>query len=95
MHLLYSRIIGVKERLDFVLAFWMVHEVRDPGSLLQEIYAALRPGAMLLVVEPIIHVLAGKFERSVESAKQVGFTAAGQPRVRISRAVLLERPRAA
>ena len=47
---------GIKLPLDFVLAYWMVHEVADTHRLLQEIHDLLLPGKKLLVVEPRLHV---------------------------------------
>ncbi len=81
--------IGLEARLDFALAFWMVHEVPRPKPFLEEILAVLKPGGKLLIVEPVIHVPAGAFARTVDLAQGLGFTLAGQPAVRISRAALL------
>lgn len=83
--------IGVEESLDFALAFWMVHEVRQPERFLGEILAALRPGGRLLVVEPLIHVPARTFEQMVMRAERTGFQVEDRPRVRASRAVLLRK----
>lgn len=81
--------IGVDEVVDFALAFWMVHEVRQPTAFLSQIHELLVPGGNLLIVEPIIHVTGRAFEQTVSFAKGVGFRVVDQPRVRFSRAVLL------
>jgi hypothetical protein len=39
--------------------------------------------------EPIIHVLAGAFEKTIEEAVGIGFTVGERPRVTLSRAVVL------
>lgn len=81
--------IGASGPFDFALAFWMVHEVSQPEAFLGEIYAALRPGGQLLIVEPRLHVPGPAFERSAALAQSLGFSAQARPSVRISRAILL------
>lgn len=51
--------LGLTERVDFALAFWMLHEVGDPRGLLTEVWSSLRPSGQLLIVEPKVHVRAG------------------------------------
>jgi ubiquinone/menaquinone biosynthesis C-methylase UbiE len=80
--------LGLEGPLDFVLAFWMLHEVGDPKAFLAEIRSALKPGGRLLMVEPKVHVPRGKFLRSVELARSVGFQVKSEPRVWFSRSTL-------
>jgi ubiquinone/menaquinone biosynthesis C-methylase UbiE len=81
--------IGVDQPVDFALAFWMVHEVRQPEHFLRQIYEILKPAGTFFLVEPIIHVSGNAFEQTVSWAKGVGFRIVEQPKVRASRAVLL------
>lgn len=81
--------IGLNDPLDFALAFWMVHEVRQPAPFLREIYDALKPGGRLLIVEPIFHVSQKSFDRTVSLAQSLGFSVVGRPHVRASRSVVL------
>ena len=81
--------IGIDELVDFALAFWMVHEVHQPGNFLWQIYQALKPTGTFLLVEPIIHVSGKAFEQTVSLARGTGFRIVEQPKVRTSRAVLL------
>ncbi len=83
--------IGVDEAVDFVLAFWMVHEVRQPALFLEQIHKLLLSGANFLIVEPIIHVTGRAFGQTVSLAKGTGFRVVEQPKFRASRAVLLEK----
>lgn len=80
--------LGLREPLDFVLAFWMVHEVPDQEALLREVRANLAPRGWFLMAEPRVHVPAAAFERSVATARAVGLTPCATPPVRLSRAVL-------
>ena len=79
-------------RVDFALAFWMVHEVPDKERLFSEILACLVPGGTLLMVEPRLHVKATAFAETVGVAIKAGFVSAGSVPVRFSRAVLLRKP---
>jgi ubiquinone/menaquinone biosynthesis C-methylase UbiE len=81
--------IGVSEPVDFALAFWMVHEVRQRREFLQEIYELVKPDGKFLIVEPVIHVSGADFERTITISQEIGFKTAGRPRVAASRVVLL------
>lgn len=81
--------LGVDTPVDFALAFWMLHEVRDPTAFLGQIHAVLKPGARLLVVEPILHVSEQTFTREIQTAAAQGFRPSPGPSVRLSRSSLL------
>ena len=83
--------IGLDEQVDFALAFYMVHEVPDQGSLVRDVYEIVKPGGQFLIVEPKFHVSGPAFEKTVELAKSVGFEPVQSPRIALSRAVLLRR----
>jgi ubiquinone/menaquinone biosynthesis C-methylase UbiE len=82
--------LGLEKPADFALTFWMVHEVRDKNRFLGEIKSALKPGGTLLLVEPKIHVTPQAFAATVSTALTAGFSAAGEPNVPMSMAVLLK-----
>jgi ubiquinone/menaquinone biosynthesis C-methylase UbiE len=75
---------------DFVLAFWMVHEVPDSGRFLAEVRGFLKQKARFLIVEPKGHVDAAAFARTTEMAVGTGMTPLAPPRVAFSRTALLE-----
>jgi ubiquinone/menaquinone biosynthesis C-methylase UbiE len=81
--------LGVITPVDFALAFWMLHEVRNPAAFLTEVHDLLKPGARMLLVEPIIHVSKKQFYKEVQIARQQGFRTADGPFVRFSRSTLL------
>jgi len=74
---------------DFILAFWMVHEVPDQKRLLKEIHNLLKPDGLFLLVEPIVHVSKKSFLQTLKTAEDVGFFIKESPRIRISRSALL------
>jgi ubiquinone/menaquinone biosynthesis C-methylase UbiE len=80
--------------LDFVLAFWMIHEVPSRALMLGEVFDVLRPGGRLLAVEPRGHVGPADWAGTLDDAVVAGFAALARPRVAFSRAALLERPAA-
>lgn len=77
--------------VDFVLAFWMVHEVQDVPRFFGQVAAALKPGGRMLYVEPRIHVTQKRFEEIVGHAKAAGFAVSDGPQVGMSRAAVLVR----
>jgi ubiquinone/menaquinone biosynthesis C-methylase UbiE len=83
--------LDYKGQVDFVLAFWMVHEVSHQGAFLQTVQELLKPGAHFLLVEPLIHVSASSFQQTVELARAAGLTPSTEPSIRLSRAVLLKK----
>ena len=81
--------LGLADPLDFVLAFWMAHEVGDQKSLFSEIRSVLKPAGRLLVAEPKVHVGPARFKRTMDLARESGFEIVSEPLVRFSRATLL------
>jgi len=65
--------INVNEKVDFALAFYMVHEVPNKESLFIEIKNLLVEKGKLLVVEPHFHVSKKAFESTMNFAKSIGF----------------------
>ncbi len=78
-------------RVDFALAFAVVHEVPDIPGLFAEVFQVLKPGAHCLVAEPKFHVTMKKFERSLAMAKQQGFSMVESPRIAWSHTALLRK----
>ena len=83
--------LGVEEPADFVLAFWMAHEVRDKPRFFGEIFSLLKTDGRLLLVEPKFHVTRSSFGRTVEVCRAAGFRLLGGPAVALSRTVLMEK----
>jgi 2-polyprenyl-3-methyl-5-hydroxy-6-metoxy-1,4-benzoquinol methylase len=73
---------------DFVLAFWMAHEVPDKDRFFREIHSLLKPNGLCLLAEPKLHVSREAFAATVESAAKAGLMIKEEPIVALSRAVL-------
>jgi ubiquinone/menaquinone biosynthesis C-methylase UbiE len=80
---------GVSEKADLILAFWMIHEVRDKQKLFSELRPLLKPSGKLFIIEPKFHVSGSEFKEMLNILTNTGFEIADKPRVSISRAVLL------
>jgi len=81
--------IGLAQMFDFILVFYMLHEVPDPMKFLNEIKALLTPLGRVLLVEPAFHVSRQEFQESIALMKAAGFTVLAEPKIRFSRAVVL------
>ena len=81
--------LGIEGPADFALAFWMAHEVPDKPRFFREIFALLKQGGRLLLVEPKYHVTLGSLERTLAVCREVGFRPLDEPIVALSRAVLM------
>lgn len=81
--------IGVNEKVDFVLVFYVLHEVPSQEGFLREIKTILKPGGRVLIIEPNFHVGKKAFEESIATATSVGFQCEQGPKVSGSRTVVL------
>ncbi len=82
--------IGVSERVDFVLLFYVIHEVPDMEELFNEIRIILKPNGHVFIAEPPFHVSKTAFEKTVGKARDAGLTAIKRPSVFLSKTVLLK-----
>jgi ubiquinone/menaquinone biosynthesis C-methylase UbiE len=75
-------------KVDFTLAFAMVHELPDAAAFFREVAQASKPGARLLFVEPKGHVTPSAFEAEVHLALKAGFAPVDASPVRRNTALL-------
>ncbi len=80
--------LGLEIKADFVLAFWMVHEVENQAAFFRQAVPLLKPEAKFLLVEPIIHISAAKFKKTLEIAQAEGLKPQREMKVRFSRAMI-------
>ena len=83
--------LGVDGPADFVLVFWMAHEVPDKSRFFREIAALLKPGGRMLLAEPKFHVAKKGFTRTLAACGEAGFRIVTEPAISLSRAALLEK----
>lgn len=79
------------EKFNFVLLFWMYHEVNNKALFIKEIESAMKQNAKILIAEPKIHVDKKRFDSSVKLFTDAGFLISGEPQIPLSRAVVLKK----
>jgi len=80
--------ICVTDKADFILSFWMVHEVRDVDALMKQIYKILKPGGFYLLSEPKIHVSDKKYLEIIKLAESAGLKMVREVKIRGSRSMV-------
>ncbi len=88
-HLSKPNDFGLKKKADFIVAFWMLHEVTDQIRFLKDVKKLMKRFACVLIVEPRLHVTKTAFDRTIRMARQSGFKIEDYPLVSLSRAILL------
>jgi len=91
LHQCTAATIGLQANADFVLAFYVLHEVPDQPNLLAEVHEILQDGGRFLLVEPWGYVSAAEYRHSVAAAAAAGLRPVSRIRVPFSRATLFER----
>ncbi len=82
--------INVTEKVDFILAFYMVHEVPDKSSLFAQLKSALKDDGEFLLVEPrLFHVSRREFEATKKTAERAGFSVTSGPKLFLSWSAVL------
>jgi len=75
---------GLAVKADFVLAFWMVHEVPDTGKFFTNVKEIMKPEAVFLIAEPLFHVTKGRFNNTLKTAQDLGFKIVARPAISFS-----------
>jgi ubiquinone/menaquinone biosynthesis C-methylase UbiE len=81
--------IGIKEKVDFVLTFWMVHEVKNIDLFFQQIREILKDDGKYLLVEPKIHVSRKEYSWTLKKAELNGLKVKTDVKIKFSRASIL------
>jgi ubiquinone/menaquinone biosynthesis C-methylase UbiE len=89
LHLCQPDKIGLAEKVDFILLFYMVHEIPDQSRLFTELATILKPDGQILIVEPSFHVSKQAFDLMLRIAQGAGFMPAERPKMLLSKGVVL------
>jgi ubiquinone/menaquinone biosynthesis C-methylase UbiE len=85
-----AKAINVSEAVDFILAFYMVHEVPDKDSFFRQLKATLTGDGRFLLIEPkMFHVSKKAFAETTRIAEDVGFQVHPGPMVWFSWSAVL------
>jgi ubiquinone/menaquinone biosynthesis C-methylase UbiE len=82
--------LGVDTPVDFILAFWMVHEVPNPKLFFHQIRACLKSNGRILIVEPKLHVSSKRFQETADLAQESGLNFCETPSIKFSRSVIFK-----
>jgi ubiquinone/menaquinone biosynthesis C-methylase UbiE len=83
--------INVSDTVEFILAFYMVHEVPDKDSLFRQLKALLNERGQFLLVEPkLFHVSRRAFELTTRVAENNGFRIYPGPKLPFSWSAVLK-----
>jgi ubiquinone/menaquinone biosynthesis C-methylase UbiE len=91
LHQCEANNIGLSEAVDFVLAFYVIHEIPNQEEFLNEIESILKPNGRVFIVEPPFHVSKAAFEGTIRKARAVGFTLVERPKVLLSKTMVLRK----
>lgn len=81
---------NLEGKFDFILVFYVVHEVENKKGFFQGLKKLMKPNTKLLIAEPVFHVSKNSFEDTISVAEDLGFKITTRPKILLSRAVLLE-----
>jgi ubiquinone/menaquinone biosynthesis C-methylase UbiE len=82
--------LGIDEKVDFILAFYMVHEVPDQDHFFRQLRSILNPGGKILIAEPRFHVSEKDFLKTIQIAESNRLKVCERPAIRLSLAAVLE-----
>ncbi len=90
LHKCESTGINLTETVDFILLFYMVHEIPDKTRFFNEIKTIIKPTGSILIVEPPVHVTKADFHKTLETAEIVGFATYPGPKLRLNKTAILK-----
>ena len=88
-HLCRADAIDIDESVDFILAFWMVHEVPDQNQFFNQLKSLLAAKGKILIAEPKMHVTAEGLKRTLDIAQTCGLQCIEKPAISFSHTALL------
>lgn len=88
LHLSSMDTVYAGEKADFILAFWMAHEVPDQRKFFTGLLSVLKDNGKFLMVEPKIHVTGKQFDAAIQDVQAAGFKLSDKPAIALSLAAL-------
>lgn len=81
--------IGLSDIVDFVLVFYVVHEITDKAKFFKELASIVQPNGKVLLVEPPFHVSKVEFQNTIKKAENAGFKPGKGPKLILSKTAVL------
>jgi SAM-dependent methyltransferase len=83
----------LREKLDFILAYHVIHEVGDPARVIGKLAAALKPGGKIYLAEPKGHVSSEQFAWERELVRGAGLELCEEPQAWRQMTAVYAKPR--
>lgn len=91
-HLARANDLSLHVNAQFILAFYMVHEVRDPDRFMAQVADNLSVDGRFMMVEPPFHVSNRDFDKSIAGAETSGLVLEDSYKILFGRAAVLRKP---
>lgn len=89
----HQQSLNVVDTVDFILTFYMVHEVPDQQEFFRQLFPLLHEKGKYLIVEPkLFHVSRAQFRETLRHAETAGFVSAPGPSLLLSWSAVLMKP---
>lgn len=89
LHQCQEEKIGIEEEVDFILAFYMVHETPYQDNFFNDIKSILKTSGQMLIVEPPLHVSWKAFGKSINCAKNAGLLTQEGPKIPYNKTAII------
>jgi len=76
-------------KVDFILAFYVVHEI-NRDNLFSELKSILKPDGKILIVEPNFHISKKAYNNMLDILEKEGFEIVSKPVIFFSKAVFIK-----
>lgn len=83
--------IGISGEFDFILAFYVLHELPDPGNFFKEVASLLRQDGKIFIADPKFHCSKEMFQTFLHEALGAGLQLQEKPKIFFSRAAIFRK----
>ena len=91
-HLALKNDLNLHVKAQFILAFYMVHEVSDPDRFIAQVADNLSVGGLFMMVEPPFHVSKKEFHKSIAQIETSGLVLEESYKILFGRTAVLRKP---
>jgi len=91
LHQTSQQSLDLSIKTDFILAFYVLHEIPGKEKLYKELHSLLKPGGKLLIIEPKGHVSKQQFKTMILQFTSSGFHAKSCSGVFFSHTALVQK----
>jgi len=82
--------LSLTGKVDFILAFYSFHEMRNIDSIICDLTIVVKPETMIFISEQKFHVSRNTFTRIIQKMENHGFEICERPMIFFSRTVIMK-----